>query len=88
MAVYNWIEAGQLDRGADSKAVRYGPRAPRPSKLDAYKGIIDTRLAGYPRLSAVRLFKGPRAGTSSPVRSFDRTPAYRSAPPCRIGGLG
>ena len=53
---YNWIEAGQLDRGADSKAVRYGPRAPRPSKLDAYKGIIDTRLAGYPRLSAVRLF--------------------------------
>ena len=24
--VYNWIEAGELDRSADSKAVRYGPR--------------------------------------------------------------
>ena len=54
--VYNWIEAGELDRGADSEAVRYRPRAPASSKLDAYKGIIDTRLADYPRLSAVRLF--------------------------------
>ena len=23
---YNWIETGELDRGADGKAVRYGPR--------------------------------------------------------------
>ena len=23
--LYNWIEAGELDRGVDSKAVRYGP---------------------------------------------------------------
>ena len=37
--VYNWIEAGELDRGADSKAVRYGPRPRRPSKLDPYKGL-------------------------------------------------
>ena len=54
--LYNWIEAGELDRGADSRAVRYGPRPQRASKLDPYKGIIDTRLAEYPKLSAVRLF--------------------------------
>ncbi len=59
--VYNWIEAGELDRGADSKAVRYGPRPRRPSKLDPYKGIIDARLAEYPKLSAVRLFNEVRA---------------------------
>ena len=54
--VYNWIEAGELDRDADSRAVRYGPRPRRASKLDPYKGIIDARLAAYPKLSAVRLF--------------------------------
>ena len=59
--MYNWIEAGELDRGADSKAVRYGPRPRRPSKLDPYKGIIDARLAEYPKLSAVRLFNEVRA---------------------------
>ena len=59
--VYNWIEAGQLDRGAGSKALRYGPRPRRPSKLDPYKGIIDARLAEYPKLSAVRLFNEVQA---------------------------
>ena len=59
--VYNWIEAGELDRGANSEALRYRPRAPASSKLDAYKGIIDTRLADYPRLSAVRLFNEVQA---------------------------
>ena len=54
--LYNWIEAGELDRGADSRAVRYGPSPQRASKLDPYKRIIDTRLAEYPKLSAVRLF--------------------------------
>ena len=54
--VYNWIEAGELDRGVDDKAVRYRPRAPLPSKLDPFKEIIRTRLADYPELSAVRLF--------------------------------
>ena len=34
---------GELDRDADSRAVRYGPRPRRPSKLDPYKGIIDAR---------------------------------------------
>ena len=32
--VYNWIEAGELDRCADSRAVRYGPRPPRPSTFE------------------------------------------------------
>ena len=29
-----------------------------PSKLDPYKPLIDTRLKEYPKLTAVRLFKG------------------------------
>ena len=59
--VYNWIEAGELDRGVDDKAVRYPPRAPLPSKLDPFKEIIRTRLADYPELSAVRLFEEVKA---------------------------
>ena len=59
--IYRWIAPGQLDRDLDDEAVRYRPRAPAPSKLDPYKGIIDTRLADYPRLSAVRLFNEVRA---------------------------
>ncbi len=59
--IYRWIATGQLDRDLDDEAVRYRPRAPAPSKLDPYKGIIDTRLADYPRLSAVRLFNEVRA---------------------------
>ncbi|MDE0605096.1 MAG: IS21 family transposase [bacterium] len=59
--VHRCIAAGQLDRELDSEAVRYGPRRRRPSKLDPYKGIIDTRLAEYPELSAVWLFGEVRA---------------------------
>ena len=59
--IYRWIATGQLDRDLDGEAVRYRPRAPAPSKLDPYKGIIDTRLADYPRLSAVRLFNEVQA---------------------------
>ena len=54
--VYRWIASDQLDRELDNEKVRYGPRPSRPSKLDPYKGIIETRLADYPELSAVRLF--------------------------------
>ena len=59
--IYRWIATGQLDRDLDDEAVRYRPRVPAPSRLDPYKGIIDTRLADYPRLSAVRLFNEVRA---------------------------
>jgi transposase len=41
--------------------VRYGPRRPVATKLDAYKAIIETRLAAYPALSAVRLLAEIRA---------------------------
>ena len=41
--------------------MRYGPRRPRPSKLDSYREIIQERLAEYPQLSAMRLFEEVRA---------------------------
>ena len=59
--VHRWIASGQLDRELDGEAVRYGPRRPSPSKLDPYKGIFGARLAAYPKLSAVRLFREVRA---------------------------
>ncbi len=59
--VHRWIASGRLDRELDDEAVRYGPRRPVPSKLDPYKGIIGARLAAYPKLSAVRLFREVRA---------------------------
>ncbi len=75
--LYNWIEAGELDRGADSKAVRYGPRPQRASKPDPHKGIIDARLADYPKLSAARLFNEVRAagypGGYGQVKRYVRT---------------
>lgn len=55
--VHRWIVAGQLDRERDEATVRYGPRRPRTSNLDPFKGIIKVRLAEYPQLSAVRLFR-------------------------------
>jgi transposase len=53
--IHRWIRSGALDRDLESTPVRYGPRRPVPTKLDAYKAIIETRLAAYPALSAVRL---------------------------------
>jgi transposase len=35
--VHRWIRAGDLDRDLDTTPVRYGPRRPVPTKLDAYK---------------------------------------------------
>ncbi len=54
--VYRWIASGQLDRELDDKAVKYGPRRPRPSKLDPYKGIIQAsagRVSGAERRAPV-----------------------------------
>ena len=59
--LYRWIASGQLDRELDNEPVRYGPRRRRPSKLDPYKEIIDTRLAEYPELGAVRLVEEVQA---------------------------
>jgi transposase len=59
--IHRWIRAGDLDRDLDAAPVRYGPRAPVPTKLDAFKPIIEARLAAYPELSAVRLLDEIRA---------------------------
>ena len=55
--LYNWIEAGELERDPADTTVTYGPRAPRPTKIDPYKDHIAARLGDYPQLSAARLFR-------------------------------
>jgi transposase len=59
--IHRWIRDGKLDRDLDVEPVRYGPRRAVPTKLDTYKPIIETRLAAYPALSAVRLLAEIRA---------------------------
>jgi transposase len=59
--IHRWIRDGELDRDLDDAPVRYGPRRPVPTKLDAYKAIIEARLGAYPQLSAVRLLTEIRA---------------------------
>src|ERR1700754_2816582 len=63
--IHRWIRDGDLDRDLDATPVRYGPRRAVPTKLDDYKAIIETRLAAYPALSAVRLLAGMRAAGPS-----------------------
>ena len=60
--VHNWIANGQLDRDLDEDKVIYKPRPPVERKIDKYRGIIESRLEAYPRLSAVRIFDELRAG--------------------------
>lgn len=59
--IHRWIRDGDLDRDLEATAVCYDPRPAVPTKLDAYKGIIEARLAAYPQLSAVRLLDEIRA---------------------------
>jgi transposase-like protein len=91
--IHRWIRAGDLDRDLDDEPVRYGPRAPVPTKLDAFKPIIEARLAAYPELSAVRLLDeiraawydgasargDPRLGWQHSTRSADAAGAARLA---------
>ena len=64
----------------------YGPRRPVPTKLDPYKTILETRLAAYPALSAVRLLEEIRAGgyagsytqLKAAVRQLRPVPAARA----------
>jgi transposase len=72
--IHRWIRDGDLDRDLDAEPVQYGPRPPVATKLDAYKAIIETRLAVYPELSAVRLLDEIRAagytGGYSQLKAF------------------
>jgi transposase len=81
--IHRWIRDGERDRDLDTAPVRYGPRRPVPTKLDDYKAIIETRLAAYPALSAVRLLAEIRAagyaGSYTQLKEFVRQ--VRPAPP-------
>jgi transposase len=81
--IHRWIRSGDLERDLDTAAVRYGPRRPLPTKLDAYKATIETRLAAYPELSAVRLLDEIRAagyaGSYTQLKAWVRQ--IRSTPP-------
>ena len=81
--IHRWIRDGDLDRDVDAMPVRYGPRPPVPTKLDTYKSIIETRLAAYPELSAVRLLAEIRAagytGGYTQLKAFVRQ--VRPLPP-------
>src|SRR5919106_1395443 len=85
--IHRWIRAGDLDRDLDEGGVRYGPRPPVATKLDAYKPIIEARLAAYPELSAVRLLDEIRAagyaGGYSQLKAFVRR-VRPMAPPAPI----
>jgi transposase len=58
--IHRWVKGGDLDRVL-TEAPRYGPRSAVEQKLDAYKPMIRTRLAEYPKLSAIRLFGEAKA---------------------------
>jgi transposase len=82
--IHRWIRAGALDRDLETESVQYGPRPPVATKLDAFKGIIEARLAAYPELSAVRLLAEIRAagytGGYSQLRAFVRQVRPAPAP--------
>jgi transposase len=59
--VYHWVATGQLDRELDNDPVRYRPRPTVERKVDRFRGLLEARLAEFPRLSAVRLFEEVRA---------------------------
>lgn len=81
--VHHWIETGQLERDVSEGSVAYGPRPPVPKKIDPYKGIIASRLAEYPELTAKRLFDEIRAagypGSYTQVKVYVR--GVRPRPP-------
>jgi transposase len=80
--IYHWLRTGQLDRDVSQPGVRRA--APRPTKLDRYKPLIQQRLATYPELSAVRLFDECRAagylGGYSQLKAYVTAIRPRPAP--------
>lgn len=75
--INRWITEGDLDRDVDAEPWRYGPRAGVPTKLDAFKPIIETRLSALPELTSVRLMEEIRAagytGGYTQLKEFVRT---------------
>lgn len=69
-----------LQRGLEPPV--YGPRAPRPTRLDPYKDYLRQRLQAYPSLRAKRLLRELKelgyAGGYTAVKEFVR--AVRPAP--------
>ena len=80
--IHRWVKGGDLDRTLN-EAPRYGPRSAVAQKLDAYKPVIGTRLAEYPKLSAVRLFGEVKAAgyTGGYTRVKDYVRQVRPRPP-------
>ena len=74
--IHEWIETCQLDRHLSSGWTRYAARPQGEQRLDPYKGIIESRLGEFPKLSAQRLFDEVRAagypGGYSRVRDYER----------------
>ena len=59
--IHHWVKTGQPDRDLLAGPRAYSPRPPVACTLDPCKGIIDARLAAFPKLSAQRLFDEVRA---------------------------
>src|SRR5512145_1558034 len=74
--VYHWITTGQLERELDEAPVRYAARPPVERKIDPFRGIIEARLAEFPRLTATRLLAEIQAagyaGGYTQVKAFVR----------------
>lgn len=77
--VHRYLASGDLEP-------KYGPRPPRPSKLDPFKAYLRRRRRDYPELSAVRLLAEVRVlgYTGGPTILEDFLRAERPAPPVRF----
>jgi transposase len=81
--VIRLVKGGELDRDLDDPPV-YGPRPPRPRRLDPFTEIVRERLTDYPELSSVRLLEEVQAagytGGYSQLRDYVRSVRPRPAP--------
>jgi transposase len=82
--VYHWIATGQLERELDEAPVRYAARPPVERKIDPFRGVIEARLAEFPRLTATRLLAEIQAagyaGGYTQVKAFVRQVRPTPAP--------
>jgi len=82
--IYHWMATGQLDRELDDETVHYAARPRVERKIDPYVGIIETRLAEFPKLSAIRLHEeiceAGYDGSYTQVRDYVRGVRPKSEP--------